>query len=155
MKKNETKQEKKSVDMVVKGVALYPEYKDGVFSMKMLVDEKTAEKIENEIIDLDGQLTVSDEEWNDTEYTGFNVKTQFSVPIYDRSGNTLTDDDFEIYFGAEILANVRFKSVPYKRKMYVAGYLLGACVLTQGENATQSCTFDDFKDALENEVEAF
>ena len=151
MKTNEKKKEVTNVDMVVKGIALYPKEEDGLFTMKLLVDDETLEEIENKIVDLDGQLTTSDNEYQDKEYVGFNVKTVFDVPIYDKTGKDMREEeDYPIYYGAKVLVRIRFKTGTYKRKSYVAGYMTGAVVLEQGENQ-QGCTFDNFKEALENE----
>lgn len=140
------------VEMKVRGIVSYSKFEDDLYCMKLLVDDKTIEEVENNIVDLDGQLSVCEKEFDGTDYQGFNIKSGYDFPIYNVLGKDMRTDEekYPIYYGAEVIVKVKFKETSFKKKRFVSGYVQGVCVIKQGEK-TVGCSFDDFKDMLNEE----
>lgn len=159
MKKENKNQESNSVVLLIRGDAAATFVEDGKFTVKIAVSPERIEKIENAIVELNGDLHFADvPEYYEGEHEEcFNAKTNYPIPIYDTTGNQINADeeDYQIYPGADALFKVLFKEVVYRKKKYVSGYLLGATIIKQGEKFEVSTTsFEDFKDMLnEEEIE--
>lgn len=156
--KKETKKEQEldSVVLLIRGDAVSTFEEDGKFTVKIAVSPERIEKIENAIVDLNGNLHFADvPEYYEGEYEEcFSAKTSFSIPIYDTTGNQINADeeDYQIYPGADAIFKLVFKEVVYRKKKYVSAYLLGATIIKQGEKYEGNTTsFDDFKDMLKEE----
>lgn len=153
--KKETKQ-KEAVVLLLRGDAAATFEEDGKFTVKIAVSPETIEKIENEILDLEGNLTFSDvpDYYKGDHEECFNAKTGYEIPIYDTAGKQINADteEYAIYPGADALFKVRFKEVLFGRKKFVSAYLLGATIIKQGDKFEgNTTTFDDFKDMLSEE----
>ena len=158
-KKRNENQELDSVVLLIRGDAVSTFEEDGKFTVKIAVSPEIIEKIENAIVDLNGDLHFADvPEYYEGEHEEcFSAKTSFPIPIYDSTGNQINADeeDYQIYPGADAIFKLVFKEVVYRKKKYVSGYLLGATIIKQGEKFEGSTTsFEDFKDMLnEEEIE--
>lgn len=155
-KKRNENQELDSVVLLIRGDAASTFEEDGKFTVKIAVSPERIEKIENAIVDLNGDLHFADvPEYYEGEHEEcFSAKTSYPIPIYDTTGNQINADeeDYQIYPGADALFKLVFKEVVYRKKKYVSAYLLGATIIKQGEKFEGNTTsFDDFKDMLSEE----
>lgn len=162
--KNEKVQENvENVIMQVKGIAKFPFYDEETakFSLKLLITDDVLLKIEKEIEPIGEEISVGTLEHNGEEYNSINIKTGYTIPIFDLKGEQLNaeDEDWCIYDGAKIVLKVNFKKYEYKEKRGrstmtktgVTGYLMGAVIVEQGVPYQQETKFEDFD--LDEEIQ--
>lgn len=138
------------------GIALFPkvEYnqdtKTNQFKFCLGVDEKAGtvinELCEKANADLD-IINLSEVEYNDKTYIGLNVKSGFNVPVFDKNGVQL--DDNEIYHGAKVRLSLVIKEYTFGRKKGLTCYVKGAVVFEQGEPT--GVTFDSIMNGYNGE----
>ncbi len=158
------KQEVQKVQEIrnMKGIAKFPFYEEEErkFSMKLLIGKKELDWL-NDLMDETGEeIAISEVEHDGETFNAINLKTGYSIPIFDREGNKLnTNEDWCIYDGAKVIAKINFKKYEYTQKkgLYsftktgVTGYLMGAVILEQGTPYQSETTFNDFAEELKDE----
>lgn len=161
--KEEKKEEKKIDSKIIKvrGVAKFPMYDDEEqkFTSKLCITDSVLAKIEKVCDEIGDDIAVGEFDIEGTTYNSINVKTSFEIPVYDKEGHALTDDDYEIYDNAKVIMKLQLKRYEYTEKKRgrgftktgVTAYLLGAVVLEQGTKFANDTTFDDFKEELLDE----
>lgn len=138
------------------GIALFPkteynnETKTNQFKFCLAIDESQGVAIdklcENANADLD-IINLSEVEYNDKTYLGLNVKSGFNVPVFDKNGIQLEDN--EIYHGAKVRLSLVIKEYTFGRKKGLTCYVKGAVVFEQGEPT--GVTFDSIMNGFEGE----
>ena len=138
------------------GIALFPkvEYnqdtKTNQFKFCLAIDDKAGSVIdelcEKANADLD-IINLSEVEYNDKTYLGLNVKSGFNVPVFDKNGIQL--DDNEIYHGAKVRLSLVIKEYTFGRKKGLTCYVKGAVVFEQGEPT--GVTFDSIMNGYNGE----
>lgn len=147
----------------MKGVAKFPFYDedDRKFSMKLLIGKKELDWLNDLMDGMGEEITISEVEHDGETYNAINLKTGFTLPIFDRKGNQINVDteDYCIYDGAKIIAKINFKKYEYTQKKGrnsftktgITGYLMGVVILEQGTPYQAETTFDDFAEELKDE----
>lgn len=165
MKKQETQNEVK--DYVVtnlKGVVKFP-YVDSEddrksFSCKLALTENEMKKVDVICNKLGEDMTVSSVVVDDDEMEAIRVKTSFEIPVYDRDGGLIEDDEnYPIYDGARAILRVQLKKYEYREKKGrgsftkkgVTAYLLGALIVEQGTPTNNHVTFEDLSKDMDLE----
>lgn len=138
------------------GIALFPkteynkETKTDQFKFCLAIDEEAAITIDNLCEKANSDLDIinlSEVTYNDKTYLGLNVKSGFNVPVFDKSGKQLQNN--EIYHGAKVRLSLTIKEYTYKKKKGLTCYVKGAVVFEQGEPTT--VTFDSIMNGFEGE----
>ena len=129
------------------GIALFPktEYnkdtKTNQFKFCLAIDEKEGFTIDTLCKQANPELDIinlSEVIYGDKTYLGLNVKSGFDVPVFDKNGKQLEDN--EIYHGAKVRLSLVIKEYTFGRKKGLTCYVKGAVVFEQGEPT--SVTFD-------------
>lgn len=138
------------------GIALFPktEYnkdtKTNQFKFCLAIDEPQGVAIDNLCKQANPELDIinlSEVTYNDKTYLGLNVKSGFDVPVFDKNGVQLNDN--EIYHGAKVRLSLVIKEYTFGRKKGLTCYVKGAVVFEQGE---PTCvTFDSIMNGFEGE----
>lgn len=122
------------------GIALFPktEYnkdtKTNQFKFCLAIDETQGVVIDNLCEKANADLDIinlSEVTYNDKTYLGLNVKSGFDVPVFDKDGVQLNDN--EIYHGAKVRLSLVIKEYTFGRKKGLTCYVKGAVVFKQGE----------------------
>ncbi len=122
------------------GIALFPkteynnETKTNQFKFCLAIDEPQGVVIDNLCEKANADLDIinlSEVTYNDKTYLGLNVKSGFDVPVFDKDGVQLNDN--EIYHGAKVRLSLVIKEYTFGRKKGLTCYVKGAVVFEQGE----------------------
>lgn len=148
--------ETKNQTFKLRGIALYPKEEDGKFSVAIKVDEDQIQKLhelfEKANPDLDYADFVPVE--NEDNYFLVNLKTKFSIPVYDLNQiNLAQDEEYPIYHGASVIVTGIIKEYLYKRKRGLTAYLTGAIVIKQGTK--QTLDFNTIAEGFEDDLVQF
>lgn len=146
----------------MKGVAKFPFWDDEAekFSTKLLIGKKEVDFLNDLMDEMGEEIAISEVEHDGETYNAINLKTGYTIPIFDREGNKLNaNEDWCIYDGAKVIAKINFKKYEYTQKKGrnsftktgITGYLMGVVILEQGTPYQAETTFDDFKDLLDDE----
>ena len=140
------------------GIALFPktEYNKDTqkkqFKFCLAIDEKECFTVdilcEQANPELDN-INLSELTYNDKTYLGLNVKSGFKIPVFDKNGKQLEDN--EIYHGAKVRLSLVIKEYTFGRKKGLTCYVKGAVVFEQGEPT--GVTFDSIMHGFEFEGE--
>ena len=159
------KQEVQKVQEIknMKGIAKFPFWDDETekFSMKLLIGKKELDYLNDLMEHMEEEIAISELEHDGETYNAINLKTGYTIPIFDREGNQINADteDYCIYDGAKIIAKINFKKYEYTqkkgrnsfKKTGITGYLMGVVILEQGTPYQAETTFDDFAEELNDE----
>ena len=138
------------------GIALFPktEYnkdtKTNQFKFCLAIDEPQGVAIDNLCEQANPELDIinlSEVTYNDKTYLGLNVKSGFEVPVFDKNGKQLEDN--EIYHGAKVRLSLVIKEYTFGRKKGLTCYVKGAVVFEQGEPT--GVTFDSIMNGFDGE----
>lgn len=146
----------------MKGVAKFPFWDDETekFSTKLLIGKKEVDFLNDLMDEMGEEIAISEVEHDGETYNAINLKTGYTIPIFDREGNKLnTNEDWCIYDGAKVIAKINFKKYEYTQKKGrnsftktgITGYLMGVVILEQGTPYQAETTFNDFADELKDE----
>ena len=135
------------------GIALFPktecnkDTKTNQFKFCLAIDEEVGiiiDKLCKEANPELGFINLSEVTYNDKTYLGLNVKSGFDVPVFDKNGKQLEDN--EIYHGAKVRLSLVIKEYTFGRKKGLTCYVKGAVVFEQGEPI--GVTFDSIMDGF-------
>lgn len=138
------------------GIALFPktefnkDTKTNQFKFCLAIDEESGITIDKLCEQANAELDIinlSEVIYGDKTYLGLNVKSGFDVPVFDKNGKQLEDN--EIYHGAKVRLSLAIKEYTFGRKKGLTCYVKGAVVFEQGEPT--SVTFDSIMNGFEGE----
>ena len=138
------------------GIALFPktEYnkdtKTNQFKFCLAIDEESGKTIDKLCEQANAELDIinlSEVTYNEKTYLGLNVKSGFDVPVFDKIGQQLEDN--EIYHGAKVRLSLVIKEYTFGRKKGLTCYVKGAVVFEQGEPT--GVTFDSIMNGFDGE----
>lgn len=132
------------VTVGVTGTVMFPKYEDGVQKYAIKIDDETAAALDRLVSKQFGAMSLTYGEDEETGEKLLNVKSQFSVPVYDSNGNEFTEN---VNHGAEVVASIVVKEYEYKKRHGVTAYLKGFVVYKNGESSGT-----DFKSIMESVI---
>lgn len=132
------------VTVGVTGTVMFPKYEDGVQKYAIKIDDETAAALDRLVSKQFGAMSLTYGEDEETGEKLLNVKSQFSVPVYDSNGNEFTE---HVNHGAEVVASIVVKEYEYKKRHGVTAYLKGFVVYKNGESSGT-----DFKSIMESVI---
>lgn len=141
--------ETKNFKINVRGLLYFPKEEKGKISGCVVISNKLADKIENEVNNsflgsgLDYECSTV-ETTDGEQVAGINFKSGYDFPVYDDSGDEINFD--QVGFNSIITVSLTFKEYTYKRKRGITAYINGMKVNKLVENTASRITSEELNE---------